>query len=68
MRKDLNKKRMCSVRELPVRVISYERLMETENRLHEMMTQKIPFMLFNNDYWIAKKFNGYKLKSKIAKE
>lgn len=68
MRKDLNKKRMCSVRELPVRVISYERLMETENRLHEIMTQKIPFMLFNNDYWIAKKFNGYKLKSKIAKE
>ncbi len=67
-RSDLNKKRRCIARDLAVRLISYDRLLETENRLLEMMSKNIPFEYFDRDFIIAQKYDGFTMKNVVSKE
>lgn len=46
-------------------IISYDRLIETEKRLNEMLRNNIPFTLYGLDGLIAEKYNGLVLDNKI---
>ena len=49
-------------------IISYDRLVETEKRLDEMLRHKVPFHFYGLDYWIEQKYNGLILDNKISDE
>ncbi len=66
-RKDLNDKRRALTFNNTVRIISYDRLIETEKRLIEMRGKNIGFNLFGCDYLIEEKYEGLKLDNAIPK-
>ena len=49
-------------------IISYDRLIETEKRLDEMLHHNVPFSLYGMDYFIAEKHDGLVLNNKIPDE